>query len=679
MKRSMTECVLATTLMMALVGSSRPLLAGGGGAVAPLRSGQGRISAGPVAHWGGMQTANRSQSALSKVNRASNTTVFNALGSGDASALKAARKSHMSSQSVPQMVANGRPAQNGAAKLSNIGRKPFHGLNQPPAGHNAGSNAGAKGTAAASAANVATNHGAQQAAARRPGLGALPRPNFTAPAPGVGSHQPETGHTASMPVPRPVGRLPHEKSVSGQFPAPAKVVGTIKPDMAAAILARHPGNAGVRNPAPTRTPITNSSVVGVNTLPLHAAAINRGVAISGARRIKPNAYTSRVGGETGDTKKTQANEAGGGISDTPEYSITLPGSHNCVNFDPETGNYEIVDPTTGEIVHTGNMYDENGGKKDMGKIVDPKTGDTLYIDPRDGEYVTYNPAGVSIGGNNFYGTQRDKNPSDVHVITDPYSGNQIIIDTKTGGYTIVDPKTGNTIGSSTNFGGSNGITDPQSGDKVVIDPKTGYFKITKPGDGTILTDGNIYAPQPGQDPNPADVGSNTDPNFGGLGSNADPNFGDSAQAWGDWGTWLASEVLGVSGWGDQGYYDDGMSAGSYVDDSYAGSVDVGAAQVPPAIPANPAPSAANAVANVAIVNPESNGVDINFLVDGEVATLPSGTRIDLAVSQARVIEFDRGGSFGSARYALSDGLYTFTPTDKGWELFRSPYAAPANE
>jgi hypothetical protein len=453
----------------------------------------------------------------------------------------------------------------------------------------------------------------------------------------------------------------------------------MKPGMAATVLPRHPGNAGVRNPAPTRPPIANSSVVGANARPLYAGAISRGGAMSGARRIKPTVYTSRVGGDTGDTKQTQANEAGGGVPDTPEYSITLPGSQYCVNFDPETGDYVIVDPTTGQTADKGNMYDGNGGNKDTGKIVDPKTGDTLYINTRNGEYVTYNVAGVSIGGGNFYGTQRDKNQSDVHIITDPYSGNQFIVNTKTGDYTIVDPKTGNTIGSNTNFGGPNGITDPQSGDKVVIDPKTGFFKITKPGDGTILTDGNIYAPQPGQGPNPGDLGPITDPNLGGLGPNTGSSLGDSALAWGDWGTWLASEVLGFSSWGDQGYYDDGMSAGSYVDDSYAGSVDVGAAQVPPALPANPTPSAANAVANVAIVNPEGNGVDINFLVDGEVATLPSGTRIDLAISQARVIEFDRGGSFGSARYALSDGLYTFTPTDKGWELFRSPYVAPASE
>ena len=82
---------------------------------------------------------------------------------------------------------------------------------------------------------------------------------------------------------------------------------------------------------------------------------------------------------------------------------------------------------------------------------------------------------------------------------------------------------------------------------------------------------------------------------------------------------------------------------------------------------------------MAIVNPESNGVDLGFIVDGEAATLPKGNRIDMPVSQPRVIEFDRGGSFGTGQYTLDNGLYTFTPTDHGWELYRTPYVAPTGE
>ena len=37
----------------------------------------------------------------------------------------------------------------------------------------------------------------------------------------------------------------------------------------------------------------------------------------------------------------------------------------------------------------------------------------------------------------------------------------------------------------------------------------------------------------------------------------------------------------------------------------------------------------------------------------------------------------RGGNFGPARYGLEPGLYTFTNTDHGWELYHGAVAQPS--
>lgn len=38
-----------------------------------------------------------------------------------------------------------------------------------------------------------------------------------------------------------------------------------------------------------------------------------------------------------------------------------------------------------------------------------------------------------------------------------------------------------------------------------------------------------------------------------------------------------------------------------------------------------------------------------------------------------LVEFDRGGSFGLARYTLTEGYYEFTATEKGWDLFKQSF------
>jgi hypothetical protein len=88
--------------------------------------------------------------------------------------------------------------------------------------------------------------------------------------------------------------------------------------------------------------------------------------------------------------------------------------------------------------------------------------------------------------------------------------------------------------------------------------------------------------------------------------------------------------------------------------------------------APPAPSAPLVVAN-----PEKNGVTMPFLLNGQNVELPAGKSLELPTDRAWEIKFDHGGGFGVARYSLTGGVYQFTHTGHGWELYN--YAADASE
>ena len=91
---------------------------------------------------------------------------------------------------------------------------------------------------------------------------------------------------------------------------------------------------------------------------------------------------------------------------------------------------------------------------------------------------------------------------------------------------------------------------------------------------------------------------------------------------------------------------------------------------------------------IKIVNPAKSGVTLSYLLDGNDFTIPPGYSQELREDRAWVIEFSRGANLDQARYGLQSGVYTFTRTDHGWELYRSdfqqaaapqpPKAAPAN-
>ncbi len=51
-----------------------------------------------------------------------------------------------------------------------------------------------------------------------------------------------------------------------------------------------------------------------------------------------------------------------------------------------------------------------------------------------------------------------------------------------------------------------------------------------------------------------------------------------------------------------------------------------------------------------------------------------GDHQDLTTDRTWVIAFNRGGDFGNAEYSLEPGIYTFGPSDHGWELYHTSAA-----
>jgi hypothetical protein len=89
---------------------------------------------------------------------------------------------------------------------------------------------------------------------------------------------------------------------------------------------------------------------------------------------------------------------------------------------------------------------------------------------------------------------------------------------------------------------------------------------------------------------------------------------------------------------------------------------------------NPLPAAGP----IKITNPAANKVTLNYMLNGNLYTIPPGYSQDLPSDRGWVVEFNRGVNFGQARYGLEPGLYKFSSTDRGWELFHYPVEALAN-
>jgi hypothetical protein len=95
----------------------------------------------------------------------------------------------------------------------------------------------------------------------------------------------------------------------------------------------------------------------------------------------------------------------------------------------------------------------------------------------------------------------------------------------------------------------------------------------------------------------------------------------------------------------------------------------------PRLPAPPTRTAAVG-APVIVRNTTGKGVPVAFLVDDRSEELRDGQTRTFSGS-SHVIEFDRGGDLGTARYELTSGMYGFTITDRGWELVRETNTTPS--
>ena len=80
---------------------------------------------------------------------------------------------------------------------------------------------------------------------------------------------------------------------------------------------------------------------------------------------------------------------------------------------------------------------------------------------------------------------------------------------------------------------------------------------------------------------------------------------------------------------------------------------------------------------IKITNPATNSATLSYALNGVTYSIPPGHSQDLTVDRSWVISFGRGGNFGTARYGLEAGLYTFASTDHGWESYHGELRRPA--
>jgi hypothetical protein len=80
---------------------------------------------------------------------------------------------------------------------------------------------------------------------------------------------------------------------------------------------------------------------------------------------------------------------------------------------------------------------------------------------------------------------------------------------------------------------------------------------------------------------------------------------------------------------------------------------------------------------IEITNPAASGATLSYALNDVTYSIPPGYSQKLTLDRSWVISFSRGGNFGPARYGLEPGLYTFTSTDHGWELYHGDVAQPS--
>lgn len=95
----------------------------------------------------------------------------------------------------------------------------------------------------------------------------------------------------------------------------------------------------------------------------------------------------------------------------------------------------------------------------------------------------------------------------------------------------------------------------------------------------------------------------------------------------------------------------------------------------PVIDDDPLPDAEGAPqrSGTLIMNPRKHGETIRYVLNGEEYIMQPGTSQRLRTGYQWRIEFDRGANAGVADYTLTNGTYVWTPTERGWQLYKQRY------
>lgn len=94
----------------------------------------------------------------------------------------------------------------------------------------------------------------------------------------------------------------------------------------------------------------------------------------------------------------------------------------------------------------------------------------------------------------------------------------------------------------------------------------------------------------------------------------------------------------------------------------------------PAVTRNEPPLASTLIT---VQNASGKSVAVTFLMDSQDVALRDGEVRSFSGRTSRVVEFDRGGDFGAARYDLTAGDYEFVVTSNGWDLQRRAASSAA--
>ncbi|MEX0612509.1 MAG: hypothetical protein WD229_10350, partial [Pirellulales bacterium] len=100
--------------------------------------------------------------------------------------------------------------------------------------------------------------------------------------------------------------------------------------------------------------------------------------------------------------------------------------------------------------------------------------------------------------------------------------------------------------------------------------------------------------------------------------------------------------------------------------------------LPANLPANVLPTPSADVPDVVLLNPKQNVGPVIYTLNAIRYTMQPGFEQKLPAGRSWTVEFDRGGSFGTARYSLTPGTYAFALTERGWDVFRRTDPLPSD-